>query len=161
MLPGVLDDQRPGYAKPGMDSAEFLAQVRQKAPDTVRMLLTGHADLNAAISAVNEGKIFCYLTKPCEKKVLAGAIGSCLEQDRMRSDERKLLRRARHAADSNGEQDLGTASTSPADLPGQAEGMGHLTPVCGTDRKSVVAYSSFRSFKWSNSDMEGKQLASI
>lgn len=131
----VISDMR----MPGMDGAEFLAQVRQKAPDTVRMLLTGHADLNAAISAVNEGKIFRYLTKPCEKKVLAEAIGSCLEQYRTRSDERKLLKRARHAADSNGEQDHGTASKSPAGLPGQAEGIGHLASVCGTDRKSVVA----------------------
>ena len=48
----VISDMR----MPGMDGAEFLAQVRQKAPDTVRMLLTGHADLNAAISAVNEGQ---------------------------------------------------------------------------------------------------------
>jgi response regulator RpfG family c-di-GMP phosphodiesterase len=131
----VISDMR----MPGMDGAEFLAEVRQNAPDTVRMLLTGHADLNAAIHAVNEGKIFRYLTKPCEKKVLSEAIASCLEHYRLRSDERKLLKKARRAADSDGEQEHGTDSASPAGLPGQAEARSHLVSVCGTDRKSVVA----------------------
>ena len=45
----VMSDMR----MPGMDGAAFLARARQTAPDTVRILLTGHADLNSAISAVN------------------------------------------------------------------------------------------------------------
>ena len=47
----VISDMR----MPGMNGAQFLARVRQTAPDTIRMLLTGHADLNAAMDAVNEG----------------------------------------------------------------------------------------------------------
>jgi len=66
----VISDMR----MPGMNGAEFLAQVRQVAPDTVRMLLTGYNDMNLAIDAVNEGRIFRYLTKPCDKRDLVQAI---------------------------------------------------------------------------------------
>jgi DNA-binding NtrC family response regulator len=46
---------------PGMDGIQFLCRVREIAPDSVRMMLTGNADLSAAIDAVNEGNItlFC------------------------------------------------------------------------------------------------------
>jgi len=131
----VISDMR----MPGMDGAEFLAQVREKAPDTVRMLLTGHSDLNAAITAVNEGKIYRYLTKPCEKKLLTEAIGECLDQYRMRVEEKKLLKRARYAATSDHEQEPVIHSESPAGLPGQDEARNHLASVCGTDRRSVVS----------------------
>lgn len=46
---------------PGMDGVAFLARVREAAPDTVRVLLTGQADLAAAVAAVNEGNIFRFL----------------------------------------------------------------------------------------------------
>src|SRR5579859_935172 len=56
----VISDMR----MPVMNGAQFLAQLKQIAPDTVRMLLTGFTDLNAAMEAVNEGNIFRFLTKP-------------------------------------------------------------------------------------------------
>src|SRR5580698_10294919 len=49
----VISDMR----MPGMSGAQFLAQARQLAPDSTRMLLTGYTDLSAAIVAVNEGHI--------------------------------------------------------------------------------------------------------
>ena len=61
----VISDMR----MPGMNGAEFLSQVKQRAPDTIRMLLTGYTDLKAAIDAVNEGNIFRFLTKPSSKEV--------------------------------------------------------------------------------------------
>src|ERR1035438_1339205 len=75
----VISDMR----MPGMNGAQFLSQVRLKAPDTVRMLLTGYTDLNAAMDAVNEGNIFRFLTKPCEKELLAKAIATGVEQYRL------------------------------------------------------------------------------
>jgi hypothetical protein len=74
-----------------MSGAQFLARVRQTAPDTIRMLLTGHADLNAAMEAVNEGNIFRFLTKPCEKEVLGKAITTGLVQYRLVIAEKELL----------------------------------------------------------------------
>jgi CheY-like chemotaxis protein len=83
----IISDMR----MPGMNGAEFLAKVRQTTPDTVRMLLTGHTDLNAAIEAVNEGNIFRFLTKPCEKEVLGKAITTGLVQYRLVTAEKELL----------------------------------------------------------------------
>jgi response regulator RpfG family c-di-GMP phosphodiesterase len=83
----VISDMR----MPAMNGAQFLAQVRQKAPDTVRMLLTGYTDLNAAMDVVNEGNIFRFLTKPCEKELLVKAITLGVEQYRLITVERELL----------------------------------------------------------------------
>ena len=80
---------------PGMNGAEFLAQVRQLAPDSVRMVLTGHKDVNQAIEAVNEGRIFRYLTKPCEKSELVKAVQLAVEQYHKTAEEKNLLRESR------------------------------------------------------------------
>jgi response regulator RpfG family c-di-GMP phosphodiesterase len=83
----VVSDMR----MPGMNGAQFLARVRQTAPDTVRMLLTGHTDWNAAMDAVNEGNIFRFLTKPCDKDVLAKAVTAGLVLHRLITAEKELL----------------------------------------------------------------------
>jgi response regulator RpfG family c-di-GMP phosphodiesterase len=83
----VISDMR----MPGMNGAEFLAQVRETAPDTVRMLLTGYASLDGAIDAVNQGNIFRFLTKPCSREVLKAAIEAGLAQYRLVTVERELL----------------------------------------------------------------------
>jgi CheY-like chemotaxis protein len=76
---------------PEMDGIEFLARVRQMSPDTVRVMLSGNADLSAAIAAVNEGKVFQFLTKPCPHDMLARTLESALEQHRLITIERELL----------------------------------------------------------------------
>jgi FixJ family two-component response regulator len=87
----VISDMR----MPGMSGAEFLAQVRQQASDSVRMLLTGYTDLSAAIDAVNEGNIFRFLTKPCEKEVLVNAINIGVTQHNSIVTEKEIVRKAR------------------------------------------------------------------
>ena len=76
---------------PGMNGIEFLTRVRQISPDTVRVMLTGDADLSAAIAAVNEGKIFQFLTKPCPAGMLTRTLEAALEQHRLITAERELL----------------------------------------------------------------------
>jgi response regulator RpfG family c-di-GMP phosphodiesterase len=83
----IISDMR----MPGMSGSQFLGHVRQEFPDTVRMLLTGHADMDAAIEAVNEGQIFRFLTKPCDKDTLSKAITSGLVQFRLITAEKELL----------------------------------------------------------------------
>jgi CheY-like chemotaxis protein len=83
----VISDMR----MPGMDGATFLSRARELVPDTTRLLLTGHAELTAAISAVNEGRIFRFLTKPCPPPVLLEAVESAAEQHRLVTAERVLL----------------------------------------------------------------------
>ena len=52
-----------------MDGVELLAKVREIAPDTVRMMLTGNADQQTALEAVNQGHIFRFMTKPWRRKI--------------------------------------------------------------------------------------------
>jgi CheY-like chemotaxis protein len=93
----VLVDQGPfavlvsDFCMPGMNGAEFLAQVRYAAPDTVRMLLTGQATVDGAIAAVNEGNVFRFLTKPCPPAVLVRALEDAIEQSRLVTADRLLL----------------------------------------------------------------------
>lgn len=76
---------------PGMDGVQFLSKVRTQAPDTVRVLLTGNADLDAAADAVNQGQIFRFLTKPCPLELFAGALKAALAQYHLITAERELL----------------------------------------------------------------------
>jgi response regulator RpfG family c-di-GMP phosphodiesterase len=76
---------------PGMDGVQLLAKVRKHAPDTVRIMLTGNADQQTAIDAVNEGHIFRFLTKPCPPEVFARALEAGIEQHRLITAERDLL----------------------------------------------------------------------
>ncbi len=83
----VLSDMR----MPGMDGAALLQRALSVAPDTVRMLLTGYSDINAAIAAVNRGQIFRFLTKPCAPGDLASAFEAAANQHRLIVSERVLL----------------------------------------------------------------------
>jgi response regulator RpfG family c-di-GMP phosphodiesterase len=76
---------------PDMDGVQLLSQVRQIAPDTVRMMLTGNADQQTAIDAVNEGHIFRFLNKPCPPDIFGKALTAALEQHRLITAEKELL----------------------------------------------------------------------
>ncbi len=76
---------------PEMNGATFLRHVRQKYPDTVRMLLTGFADMDTVVTAVNEGYIYRFLAKPCSAGVLADAIDGAVRQHQLLTSERVLL----------------------------------------------------------------------
>jgi CheY-like chemotaxis protein len=83
----VVSDMR----MPHMDGATFLALALDASPDTTRILLTGQADLGAAIKVVNHGQVFRFLTKPCPRDVLRTAIDSAVLQHRLITGERVLL----------------------------------------------------------------------
>jgi response regulator RpfG family c-di-GMP phosphodiesterase len=76
---------------PLMDGNKFLAKVRDISPDTIRMMLTGNADLEAAIEAVNKGNVFRFLTKPCDEKDLISVLNVGLDQYRLVTAEKELL----------------------------------------------------------------------
>lgn len=65
---------------PEMDGAEFLSRVRESWPNTVRILLTGQADIEAAADAVNRGAIFRFLLKPCDREELRRALDDARAQ---------------------------------------------------------------------------------
>ncbi|MBD3337204.1 MAG: response regulator, partial [Candidatus Eisenbacteria bacterium] len=78
---------------PGMDGIQLLSRVRELAPETVRVMLTGKADTEAAIEAVNEGQLFRFLTKPCPVKRLSQALHAAIAQHRLLTAEKTLLER--------------------------------------------------------------------
>jgi CheY-like chemotaxis protein len=78
---------------PQMDGATFLSMARAVAPDAVRILLTGQADMKTAIAAVNDGQIFRFLTKPCTPATMIAAIDAACAQRRLITAERVLLER--------------------------------------------------------------------
>jgi response regulator RpfG family c-di-GMP phosphodiesterase len=83
----IISDMR----MPAMSGSVFLREARNVAPDASRILLTGYADLDAAISAVNDAQLFRFLTKPCPAADLVATCNAALAQHRLLTAERVLL----------------------------------------------------------------------
>ncbi len=79
------------YNMPGMNGVDMLRVIRHGSPDTVRVLLTGHADLEIAIQAVNEGNIFRLLTKPCPPETMERVLDDAFRHHDLITAERELL----------------------------------------------------------------------
>jgi response regulator RpfG family c-di-GMP phosphodiesterase len=76
---------------PGMEGIELLERVREVAPDTVRLMLTGNADQQTAVDAVNRGQVFRFLNKPCGPETLVPALENSLKHYDLARIERELL----------------------------------------------------------------------
>ena len=83
----IISDMR----MPQMDGAEFLSQAAERWPDTVRILLTGYADIESTVTAVNKGKIYSYCSKPWEDNELKILVNNALEQKRLRDERQQLF----------------------------------------------------------------------
>lgn len=71
----VISDQR----MPDKTGTEVLRDVKEASPNTIRILLTGYADLNAVIDSVNEGEIYRYITKPWQNDELKKVVNKATE----------------------------------------------------------------------------------
>ncbi len=76
---------------PGMKGIEVLEKIQELSPDTVRMMLTGNADQQTAVDAVNRGQVYRFLNKPCPPETLVPAIENGLKQFAMLRMEKELL----------------------------------------------------------------------
>jgi response regulator RpfG family c-di-GMP phosphodiesterase len=85
----IITDQR----MPNMTGVEFLESIIDTHPDPMRLLLTGYADMNAVIDAINKGKIFQYLTKPWNEDELDSAIQKAYEVYSIKMNERDLTQK--------------------------------------------------------------------
>jgi signal transduction histidine kinase len=83
----ILSDQR----MPGMTGDEFLTRARELAPEAVRMLFTGYADIQAVLKAINEGGIFRYILKPWDPVELEATIRQGIEQNHLLLERRRLI----------------------------------------------------------------------
>lgn len=82
----IITDQR----MPQMTGVEFLETIIGEFPDPIRILLTGYADMNAVIDAINKGKIFHYLTKPWNEEELDMTITRAYEVYKQKMEEKEM-----------------------------------------------------------------------
>ena len=90
----IVSDMR----MPNMDGAEFLQKAKNTQPEAIRILLTGYADMEAVISAVNDAKIYNYLNKPWDDNMLESVILSALD---FKDKEDERLRLNKEVAEKN------------------------------------------------------------
>jgi DNA-binding NtrC family response regulator len=79
---------------PEMDGAQLLAKVMTEFPESIRVMLTGNLDIQTAVRAVNEGSIFRFLTKPCNKETLIETLNAALAQYRLTGAKERYYRAA-------------------------------------------------------------------
>ena len=82
----VISDMR----MPEMDGAQLLEQVSQRWPASIRILLTGHADMNATVAAINRGRIFRYLNKPWDDEELRATVRQGLDLLALEREKQRL-----------------------------------------------------------------------
>lgn len=85
----IVSDMR----MPGMNGVELLARTKDLYPEMVRLMLTGNADQETAMEAVNAGQIFRFLTKPCPQATFITSLALALRQYRLIIAERELLQK--------------------------------------------------------------------
>ena len=90
----VISDEK----MPGMSGTEFLSIVKERHPETVRIMLTGHASVEAAMNAVNNGEIYRFFTKPWNGFELKFAVRSAVEKYDLERENRRLLSMVRSQA---------------------------------------------------------------
>ncbi|MBS0346961.1 MAG: response regulator [Proteobacteria bacterium] len=82
----IISDMR----MPGMDGATFLAEARTRHPDTVRLLLTGYADMDSTIAAINAGQIARYIAKPWNDQDVVLTVREALERKALEREKSRL-----------------------------------------------------------------------
>src|SRR6201993_5169378 len=83
----VMSDQR----MPEMTGVEFLKRLRERHPDTVRLLFTAYADIKAVVDAINQGSVYRYITKPWEPQELQAVLRQAVEHYDLLAERKQLL----------------------------------------------------------------------
>jgi PAS domain S-box-containing protein len=83
----VISDQR----MPEITGVEFLARVFERYPTTVRIILTGFADMDAIIRAINDGHVYAYITKPWEPDQLKQVVRRAVDHHRLAEENERLV----------------------------------------------------------------------
>ena len=78
------------FMMPGMDGAHFLREVKQRSPDTIRIMLTGHANTDAVMGAINDGAVYKFILKPWNDDDLRVTVALALEQFDLMARNRQL-----------------------------------------------------------------------
>ncbi|MCK4656961.1 MAG: response regulator [candidate division Zixibacteria bacterium] len=78
------------YRMPGMTGVEFLQKVKEKSPDTIRIILSGYADAGALVEAINEGEVYKFVAKPWNEHDLLTTIKVAVDQYALQQENREL-----------------------------------------------------------------------
>ncbi|MFZ5862106.1 MAG: response regulator [Nitrospirota bacterium] len=81
------------YAMPDGTGLDLLLMLKQRYPHVVRMIITGKADLNAVIAAINDGHVYRFVLKPWDNEDLCLSVRLALEQAKLLSEKRELVGR--------------------------------------------------------------------
>jgi DNA-binding NtrC family response regulator len=118
------------HLMPSMTGLEFLGLVHDRQPDAIRIMLSGHADLDTVIRTINEGEVHRFLRKPCDRTELLVTLHSAWEKLKLERENRRLLAlirtqphlvaqlegeaaRAPHAGRAHAESDVRPAAPRP------------------------------------------------
>jgi response regulator RpfG family c-di-GMP phosphodiesterase len=82
----IISDQR----MPRMTGIEFFESILEKYPEPIRILLTGYADINAVIDAINKGQVYKYFSKPWNEEELRHNIEKAYEVYALRKENKEL-----------------------------------------------------------------------
>ena len=91
----IISDQR----MPGMTGTEFLSQVKELYPETVRVVLSGYTEFNSITDAINRGAVYKFLTKPWEDDLLRAHIQEAFQRYEMKMENARLDRELQQAND--------------------------------------------------------------
>lgn len=89
----IISDQR----MPQMSGVEFLRKVKELYPKTVRLVLSGFTDLESVTSAINEGAIYRFMTKPWDDELLRKNVREAFEYHEMEQENQRLTRELQHS----------------------------------------------------------------
>ena len=90
----VISDEK----MPGMSGTEFLTTVKNLFPSTIRIMLTGHANIQSAMSAVNNGEIYRFFAKPWDDLEIKLSIKSAIDKFNIEEENRRLLKTVKRQA---------------------------------------------------------------
>jgi response regulator RpfG family c-di-GMP phosphodiesterase len=133
MISLVISDQR----MPGLSGAELLAETAKTNPDTARILLTGYADIEAVIEAVNQGQIVQYITKPWNPINLLGVLKPIAARHELRIENRRLI------------QEMAKLNTSVADSQSRMREMEKTQSFIAYENETLkTAYDELKNSYW-------------
>lgn len=90
----VISDEK----MPGISGSDFLAMVKQDYPNVIRIMLTGHASIDAAMKAINKGEIYRFFTKPWDDMDIRFAVRAAIEKYDLEEQNSRLLKLVKQQA---------------------------------------------------------------
>jgi FixJ family two-component response regulator len=139
------------YRMPGMNGVEFLSQVKKLYPETIRIVLSGYADVHAIVEAINDGEVYKFIAKPWNDQDLLTTLMRAFEQHSLQRENARLyeeLRRRNHELEDLAKslEERVAERTRDLEMKNRALNIAHsildLLPagVIGVDSNELVVY---------------------